>query len=198
MQLPSSLIPSRMYMWRDTYLIPNNAPYNTTHFIHYEVIRISLRDFRPLRYSSRDGHAEGEHVNTGRYNPSFCPTLQVQLARCVDFWGFLTNVSRTRWRVSADGPCRLVHFAAHRQPLLWNFMYRSWIVLSVSGSVWYMVRNLRCTVKTDLVLANSKTTYAFLFLVHSMFRHDCPLAVKPASTPPRLEQKYLERFCTFW
>ena len=26
------------------------------------VIHKSLRDFRPLRYSSRDGHAEGEHV----------------------------------------------------------------------------------------------------------------------------------------
>ena len=36
-----------------------------------------FRDFRPLRYSSRDGHAEGEHVNRGRDTPSFCPTLQV-------------------------------------------------------------------------------------------------------------------------
>ena len=35
------------------------------------------RDFRPLRYSSRDSHAEGEHVNWGRDTPSFCPTLQV-------------------------------------------------------------------------------------------------------------------------
>jgi hypothetical protein len=30
----------------------------------YRVIHMSLRDFRPLRYSSRDGHAEGEHVKT--------------------------------------------------------------------------------------------------------------------------------------
>jgi len=43
----------------------------------YRVIYKSLRDFRPLRYSSRDGHAEGEHVSRGRDNPSFCPTLQV-------------------------------------------------------------------------------------------------------------------------
>jgi hypothetical protein len=43
----------------------------------YRVIHKSLRDFRPLRYSSRDGHAEGEHVNGGRDIPSFCPTLQV-------------------------------------------------------------------------------------------------------------------------
>ena len=43
----------------------------------YRVIHKSLRDFRPLRYSSRDGHAEGEHVNRGRETLNFCPTLQV-------------------------------------------------------------------------------------------------------------------------
>ena len=43
----------------------------------YRVIHKSLRNFRPLRYSSRDGHAEGEHVNRGRDTPNFCPTLQV-------------------------------------------------------------------------------------------------------------------------
>jgi hypothetical protein len=32
---------------------------------------------RPLRCSSPDGHAEGEHVDRGRDTPSFCPTLQV-------------------------------------------------------------------------------------------------------------------------
>jgi hypothetical protein len=43
----------------------------------YRAIHKSLRDFRPLRYSSRDGHAEGEHVSRGRDISSFCPTLQV-------------------------------------------------------------------------------------------------------------------------
>ena len=43
----------------------------------YRVIHKSLRDFRPLRYSSRDDHAEVEHVNRGRDTPSFCPTLQL-------------------------------------------------------------------------------------------------------------------------
>jgi hypothetical protein len=43
----------------------------------YSVIRKSLRNVRPLRYSSRDGHAEGEHVNRGRNTASFCPTLKV-------------------------------------------------------------------------------------------------------------------------
>jgi len=43
----------------------------------YRVIHKSVRDFRPLRYSSRDSHADGEHVNRGRDTPIFCPTLQV-------------------------------------------------------------------------------------------------------------------------
>ena len=43
----------------------------------YMVIHKSRRDFRLLRYSRRDGHAEGEDVNRGRGTPSFCPTLQV-------------------------------------------------------------------------------------------------------------------------
>ena len=41
----------------------------------YRVNYKSLRDFRPLRYSRRDGHAEGEHVNRGRDTPNFCPAL---------------------------------------------------------------------------------------------------------------------------
>ena len=43
----------------------------------YRIIHKSLRDFRPLRCSSRDGHAQGEHVYRGRDTQSFCPTLQV-------------------------------------------------------------------------------------------------------------------------
>ena len=43
----------------------------------YRVIHKSLWDFRPVGYSSRDGHAEGERVNRGTGTPSFCPTLQV-------------------------------------------------------------------------------------------------------------------------
>ena len=82
-----------------------------------------------------------------------------------------------------------LRFAAHMQPLCWNFMHHSRIVLSVGGSVRYMVRNLHCTVTIDSVLANSKTQNAFLFTVHTIFRHDYPLAVEPASTPRTLVQK---------
>ena len=68
-------------------------------------------------------------------------------------------------------------------------MYHSRIVLSVGGSVWYMIRNLRCTVTTDSVLANSKTQNAFLFTVNAIFGHDYPLAMEPGSTPRPLVQK---------
>ena len=92
-----------------------------------------------------------------------------------------------------------VRFAAHRQPLCWNFMYHSRIILSLGGSVRYMVRNLRCTVTIDSVLANSKTQDAFLSTVHAIFRHDYPLAVEPASTPrPLVQKKNFERFSTYW
>jgi hypothetical protein len=50
-------------------------PTNAKHI--YRVIHKFLQDFRPLLYSSRDGHAEADHVNRGRDTPSFCPTLQV-------------------------------------------------------------------------------------------------------------------------
>jgi hypothetical protein len=64
--------------------------------------------------------------------------------------------------------------------------HHSRIVLSVGGSVWYLVRNLRCMFTIDSTLANSKIQNAFLSLVHAMFRRDCPLAVKRASTSWRL------------
>ena len=41
----------------------------------YRVIHKSLRDFRHLRYSSQDGHAEVAHVNRGKDTPNFCPTF---------------------------------------------------------------------------------------------------------------------------
>ena len=52
---------------------------------------------------------------------------------------------------------------------LLEVMYHARIVLSVGGSVWYVIRNLRCTVTIDSVLANSKTQNAFLFTVNAIF-----------------------------
>ena len=66
-------------------------------YIH-RVIHKSLRDFRPLWYRSRDGHAEGEHVNRGRDTPSFCPTLQVlDMLTFEGSWQtFLTHARQSR------------------------------------------------------------------------------------------------------
>ena len=80
-------------------------------------------------------------------------------------------------------------FRSAQAATLLEFMYHSWIVLSVGGSVWYMIRNLRCTVTTDSVLANSKTQNTFLFAVNAIFRHDYPLAVEPGSMPRPLVQR---------
>ena len=52
-----------------------------------------------------------------------------------------------------------------------------------------MIRNLRCTVTIDSVLANSKSKNAFLFTVNAIFLHEYPLAVEPGSTPRPLVQK---------
>ena len=55
--------------------------------------------------------------------------------------------------------------------------------------MWYMIRNLRCTVTIDSVLANSKTQNAILFIVNAIFLHDYPIAVEPGRTPRPLVQK---------
>ena len=149
----------------------------------YRVIHKSLLDFRPLRYSSRNGHAGRGACQQRERHSKFLSYLTG--ARYVHHWSILTEVSRTRSTVSADDPGRPFRFAAHRLPLCWSFVYHSRTDLSVGGSVWYMVRNLRCTATIESVLANSKTQNSFLSPVHAMFRHDCPLAVKPASTPWR-------------
>ena len=49
----------------------------------YRVIHKSLRDFRPLRYSSRDGHAEWEQIQQRERHSKFLSYLTG--ARYVDF-----------------------------------------------------------------------------------------------------------------
>jgi hypothetical protein len=71
----------------------------------------------------------------------------------------------------------------NRQPLFWNFLYQSRIVLPIGGSVWYLVWNLHFNVAIDSVFANSKTQNTFLSPVLAIFHHNCPLAVKTANMP---------------
>jgi hypothetical protein len=80
-------------------------------------------------------------------------------------------------------------FVAQRQPLCWSFLYHSGIVLSVGGSVWYFVRNLCCTVTIDSSFGKFQDTERFLISCPRHISSDCPLAVKPASTPRRLLRK---------
>jgi hypothetical protein len=65
--------------------------------------------------------------------------------------------------------------------------------LSVGGYGWYMVWNLCFAITINSVLANSKTQNAFLFPVHAVFCHNCPLAVKPVRTPQCLLHKKIWR-----
>jgi hypothetical protein len=87
-------------------------------FPMYRAIHKSLRDFRPLRYSSRDGHAGGEHVNRGRYIPKFlsyltgaryAPVCCVCLSRCTADLGSYGG--------TYELPCRMcgLHCAGFRQ-----------------------------------------------------------------------------------
>ena len=76
--------------------------------LKYRVIHKSLRDFRPLRYSSRDGHAKGKNINRGRDTPIFYPTLQVldmsTLGDAADFNlvnKFLPHTCYQRWTYRA-------------------------------------------------------------------------------------------------
>jgi hypothetical protein len=130
-------------------------------------------------------HAKFYNLNTSqkmRQTPDW-GICNSRLVWSVDFWGLVTKVSLLCLTVSADDPRQSVQFTAHRQSLCWNFLYHSWIVLSVGSSVWYLAQNLCCTTTNDSVSANSKTQNAFLSPVLAMYRHDCPLTAKPASMP---------------
>jgi hypothetical protein len=136
---------------------------------------VFLRDFRTLPYSIRDG---------GSDTRGFCPTLQ--LLHIAPLGGAADVRPVIKFSHTLHSLGRPVLSAAHRQPLCSIFLYHPRIVLSVRCSVWSLVRNLRCAVTIDSVIANSKTQNAFLSPILAMFSHDCLLAVKPASTPCRL------------
>ena len=101
-----------------------------------------------------------------------------------------TDKTIREWHMNSSGVAACSFRSAQAATLL-EFMYHSRIVLSVGGSVWYMIRNLRCTVTIDSVLANSKTYNAFLFTMNAIFLHDYPLVVEPGSTPRPLVQRKL-------
>ena len=79
------------------------------------LIHKSLRDFRPLRYSSRNGHVVGEHVNRGRDTPSFCPTYTCNVCGRNLITGF---TSATSPRVDISSTCKVVQILGVSLPLL--------------------------------------------------------------------------------
>ena len=60
-----------------------------------------------------------------------------------------------------------------------------------------MVRNLRCTVTIDSVLANSKTQNAFLFTVHAIFSLRLPPSDGTCKYAKAPSTKKIERFSTY-
>jgi hypothetical protein len=114
------------------------------------------------------------------------------------FWTYLTNVQYVPlWWLDRRQSCNLapathglpVRFATHKQPVSSNFLYQSLTVLSVGGSVRYLVRKPRCTVAIDWVLTNCRTQKAFCSPENAMFAHHCLLAEKRVTTPSHLSRK---------
>ena len=158
----------------------------------YRVIHKSLRDFRTRLRNNQDRHGRKEHINREReretlqvsvlpYRCSICAPLVTRQAPDKRFSHTLDSLSR--WARTACS------FRSAQAATLLEFHVPFTNCFVCSGSVWYMIRNLHCTVTIDSVLANSKTQNAFLFTMNVIFRHDYPLAVEPASTPRPLVQK---------
>jgi hypothetical protein len=159
---------------------------NNVHIL-YRVIHKYLWEFRPLWYSSRDGHAGREHVNSGTDTPKFLSYLTG--ARYIHLWSILTKVCRTRSTV----------LTAHRQPLCWNFMYHSRIVFVC---MWFcVVHGPKPPFHRHNWLSFGKFQQTERFLIH------CPRHVASRLPPSGETYKYamtpitqanLDRFSTYW
>jgi hypothetical protein len=118
-----------------------------------------------------------------------------QVMRCVGFWGPPDRSFPHTFDGLGQWPQQSCSFHSTQAATVLEIFVTLTVDLSVAGSVWYLVQNLRCTVTVDSVLANSKTQNAFLSPLLAMFRHDCPLVVKPATTPWHLLPKQTWRDC---
>jgi hypothetical protein len=67
----------------------------------------------------------------------------------------MTNISRTRLTVSANGPVR---FTAHRQPLCWNFMYSGISIYRFSRE-WRKQTNMGKRLIQKTTFFNKKKSY---------------------------------------
>jgi len=140
----------------------------------YRVIRKSLRDFRPLRYSSRDGHAEGEHVNRGTDTPSFCPTLRsvhpdylLRLQKAVSrrtlfCFGMAPGTAHEDLRTVHR--CRRHKFAIHHCCATFNIF----IQLTVTCS-FYSKHRMHCCVSTATMVTRTRSNVTLHVLYIALF-----------------------------
>jgi hypothetical protein len=73
---------------------------SSTQTYKYRVFSKTLRDVRPQRYSSRNGHAEEKHVNRGR-DLSYLTVLDMSFLLCLSW----LLRSRVRKRGTYELPC---------------------------------------------------------------------------------------------
>jgi hypothetical protein len=83
-------------------------------------------------------------------------------------------------------------------PLCWTFLYHSPIVLSVDGSVWCLVRNLRCAVIIDTFLANSNTEHFLITCPRNVSSRLPPSGKTCKHVTAPITQTNLERFSSDW
>ena len=131
--------------------------------LKYRVIHKSVKHFKnslKTDYATDHGnsYAYGE-----RNSPSFfhifhrcsmCPPLAIRQTSMRQSISFHTHVSISR---SIRATAAVIRWRRHRQPSSRNFAYHFLILLKTGAAFWNSVRNCRCTVTTDEVLAYSKT-----------------------------------------
>jgi hypothetical protein len=139
-------------------------------YIYWKILK-SLRDFRPLRYSSRDGHAGGSmsseeetlQVSVLPYRCSICSLLVTYRAPDKRFSHTLDSLGRWPPLACSFRSAQAATLLEFHVPLSNCFVRR-----------WFCMVRLRCTITIDSVLTNSKTQNGFLLPSHAMVRHDCP------------------------
>ena len=145
----------------------------------------------PLRYSSRDGHAEGgmsteeETLQVSVLHLQFPARAICWLLRASDkpFSHTLDSLGRWPRPASSFRSAQASTLLEFHVPLT-NCFVRRWFC-AVHGPKPPLHRH------NWLSFGKFQDTERFLKTVHAIFRHDYPLAVEPASTPRPLVQKKL-------
>jgi hypothetical protein len=138
---------------------------------------------------------EGEtlQVSVPPYRCSVCPPLLTYRAPDKRFSHTLDCLGRWPRPACSFRSSQAATLLELHVPLTIVFFFRRWFICGI----WF--ETSVAPSQLTRFLANSKTQNAYLFPVYAMFRHDCPLTVKPANTPRRLvhTKKNLERFSTY-